>query len=299
MAVGWLGLLAILLIGLTAISFGSILAKLAQEAPPLTVAFFRMLWASLILLPFFLARNPSSSTETSRGNPAGTHAVWWLIAGLMLALHFAFWIASLYYSSVAVSVLLVSTSPVAAAILSRVFLGERISRAGIAGIVVAFGGSMVLFWEDLANPESWKGPLLALSGAAAFGLYLVAGKKIRRTASLIEYVYPTYVLAAILLGAAAFLSGSPFRGFAVRTWAFLFLLGLVPQSIGHTSYNWALRFLPATVVSTLVLAEPITASLLAYWLLGETVGPLVFLGGALVACGILLVTLRGVVESPR
>ena len=125
-------------------------------------------------------------------------------------------------------------------------------------------------------------------------VYLLTGSRFRRDTSLVDYDYPTYLLAALLLGGIVLFSGTPLSGFSPKTYLFLGLLGLIPQCIGHTSYNWALRFLSATMISTIILGEPVLATLMAWWILGEQIGPMVFLGAGLVGTGIFTVSRWGI-----
>ena len=279
-------MIAVLATGLSAVSVGSILIRLSQEAPSLTIAAWRMISASLLLLPLYLRRR--------RSGPAGRWSRLHWISGAALALHFAFWISSLRFTTVAVSVLLVDAAPVVVAICSWLVFNERLTGRGLTGLVSTFVGSVLLLHNDLITLGDWRGATLALAGAAAFAIYLLIGRRLRQMGSLIEYIFPTYFIAACLLIVIALVSKSPLTGFSPMTWLFLFLLGLVPQCIGHTSYNWSLRFLPATMVATLTLGEPVLAGLLAWWLLGERPSAGMLPGGLLVATGILLVTLGGV-----
>lgn len=270
--------------GMLAVSMGAVLVRLSQEAPSLTIAAWRMVFATLILLPFYLRER--------RNGVAGGWTRMHVLSGIALGLHFAFWISSVRYTSIAVSVLLVDTSPVVVAVLSRVFFGERLSRNGLIGLVLTIVGSFLLFRNDLETVGDWRGPALALAGAGAVAVYLMVGRRLRQDCpGLLAYVFPTYLTAAVLLLVLAPVLGSGLTGFSGGTWVFLLLLGLVPQSIGHTSYNWSLRYLPATLVATLTLAEPILASLLAWQLLGETPSKGMIPGGLMVGLGILMVTL--------
>ena len=282
---GRLKVTIILLLGLLAISFGSILIRFSQEAPPLVIAFYRMFWSLVILSPFCLKGRDRISLfhfEPRR-----------ILAGTALALHFAFWISSLSYTSVAVSVLLVNTSPVLVAILSYLVFSERLSWYGIFGIILTICGSMLLVWEDSLRMGDPTGAILALLGALMLGVYLVAGKKIRQTESLLQYVVPVYFIAAMILGALALIQGHSFTGYSGKTHLFMILLGLVPQVMGHTSYNWAIRYTTATLIAVIVVAEPFLATIWAWQLLGESVTPSIMGGGILVASGIILVSSKG------
>ncbi len=273
--------------GVFAVSFGSVLVKEAQEAPSLTIAFYRMASAGLILFPFYLANRGAEPGRSGRDRG------WLFLAAVSLTFHFAFWISSLRYTSVAVSVLLVNTSPVLVASISHFLVGERLTGRGRLGIGLALFGASLLLLGDLGGGGDWRGSVLALGGAVALAFYLIAGARVRRTSGLWNYVYPTYLAAAVGLGLVALLSSARLSGFTDRTWLFLFLLGLIPQSIGHTCYNWSLKHLPATVVSTLVLGEPALAPVLAWVFLDETIGPVELGGGTLVMVGILLVSRGG------
>lgn len=285
-----LSLYLILTIGLLSSGFGSILVKLSGEAPSLVIAFFRMFSASLILLPFFIFRNP---TKRKR-NPT-----WLLVSGIALALHFAFWVSSLHHTSVAVSTLLVNTSPVLVSLFSYFAFCERLTFTGISGVFLAFLGSGLLFWNDLCSLGDWRGATLALAGASMLGIYLITGRILRQEMSLIEYIYPTYVLATTALAGVVWTQGLSLFGFSAKTYLFLLLLGLVPQCVGHTAQNWALKYLSATFISTLVLSEPIIATVLAYWILSETIGTLTLVGGVTVGAGIFLVARWGITSGQQ
>jgi len=280
-----LKLAIVLSIGLLCVSSGSILIRLSQEAPSLAIAFFRMFGASLLLSPIYWINRPSKPVSSWP---------WQLLTGAALALHFAFWIASLRYTSVAVSVLLVNTSPAVVATFSFLFLGERLSLRGLLGLCCSFLGGAILVWGDLNHLGDWRGSLLAMLGALMLAVYLLVGRKLRQNTSLIGYVFPTYLLAAIVLGLIVASGRIPVFGFSWQTYFFLALLGLIPQCIGHTCYNWALRYLSATLVSIIILGEPVLATLMAWWILGEKIGPVILMGASLVGIGILTVSRWGV-----
>jgi drug/metabolite transporter (DMT)-like permease len=194
-------------------------------------------------------------------------------------------------------VLLVNTSPAVVATFSYLFLGERLTCRGLLGLSCSFLGGAVLVWNDLHRLGDWRGSVLALLGAVMLAVYLLVGRKLRQNTSLVGYIYPTYVLAAFALAIIVVCSKTPVFGFSWETYFFLLLLGLVPQCIGHTCYNWALRYLSATLVSIIILGEPVLATVMAWGILGETIGAVVVLGAGLVGVGILMVSRWGIRPS--
>ncbi len=271
----------LLLIGIIAVSTASIFIKLC-DAPVLIIATYRMVLAPLVLMPF------ACYQRIWRGwgrNELG----WSLLSGLFLSLHFAFWIASLKYTSVASSVVLVTTHPVFVGIGAWLFLKERIRLNLIFGIGLSVLGSGLISYGDrsLSN-EALMGDGLALLGAIAASGYLLVGRKMRKDRDLISYIFPVYSTAGLILILLALIFQKPFFGYSSSTYFFLLLLALVPQLIGHTTFNWALKYLPATVVAISVLGEPIGSTLLAYFILAEGLTIWKVIGGISIFSGILI-----------
>ena len=233
-----------------------------------------------------------------------------LLSGAFLSLHFAAWITSLEFTSVASSVVLVQTAPILVALLSPFFLQEKLRRSTWLGIGIAFAGSLLVSISDLCHVQSLhllcppaatllagtalKGDLLAIAGAASVTGYILIGRKIRDQVPLLPYLFLTYGTAAILLVAMAFVAGQDFTGYTPMTYLWLVLLALFPQLIAHSSVNWALRYLPAAIVSVFLLGEPVGSTLLAVFILDEIPPPLRLFGGVLILAGILVT-----VVSPR
>ncbi len=282
-----LQLVVFLSAGITAVSFGAILIRLAA-APALTVATYRVFWATCLLGPFVLA---SRTSELRAMGKKGWLAV--VLSGFALALHFGLWIASLDYTSVASSVLLVDTTPFFIGLASQWILRRPCGREFWMGLSVSFLGCLVVFRVDLSQSAgSLLGNALALGGAVAAAVYLLIGAEARQKLSLLAYVWPVYGTAAVALALAGFGSGVRMDGFSSRTHLFMFLVGLVPQCIGHTTYNWSLRWLPPGLVGLIGLAEPVGASFLAYVILGEKMTFVKFLGGVVILAGIYLASTR-------
>ena len=208
---------------------------------------------------------------------------------MFLALHFAFWIASLRYTSVTSSVVLVTTTPLMVAMLPSRWTGDSISRRTVLGILIALLGiTLIAFGDAGAGPGTLWGDGLALLGAAAMAGNWVVGRRLMRQLPLPAYISVIYPVAALVLLAAAAVSGGPFTGFAPATYAALVMLALLPQVIGHSTLNWALSRLGAVAVSTAVMGEPVGATLLVLLFLGEAPGWSQVGGGAVVLAGVYL-----------
>jgi drug/metabolite transporter (DMT)-like permease len=279
----------VLVLGVLSVSTASTLIRLAQaDLDPLAVAAWRLTLASVILAPFALTTRREELRSLTRRELAFV-----LAAGSLLAAHFAAWITSLVYTSVAASVVLVTTSPLFVALIAHFVLGERLTPRLLLGMAVAIAGSVVIGVGDLQEGGGQLGgDLLALLGAVAVAGYLLIGRRLRARLSLLGYVFPVYATSAVLLMGVALLSGSRLTGYTLDTWVQLLLLALVPQILGHSSLNWALKHLSATYVSLSVLAEPIGSTLLAWWILRERPTWSAVVGGMVILVGLFLATRR-------
>ena len=282
-----------------AVSTASIFIRFAQrEAPSLVIAALRLTFASLILAPIALTRYRDELRKLTRGD-----LLLGLLSGVFLAVHFATWISSLEYTSIASSVVLVSTGPLWVALLSPIFLKEPLTKPVLIGMLFALIGGTVIGLSDscqidngLACPpfsefvqgKAFLGNFLALVGAWAVAGYLIIGRRLRGGMSLIPYIFVVYGIAAIVLLGIMFTAGQSPIGFSSMTYIWILLLALVPQLIGHSTYNWALRYLPAALVSITTLGEPIGSAVLAYFILSESPTVLTIFGGILILAGIYI-----------
>ena len=221
------GRLVLLSIGVVAISTAAPLIKLIPEVPSVLVAASRLGFASLILLPLGWRHRHA----VGRHQPALV-----LAAGLCLALHFVSWIASLRYTSVASSVILVTLTPLLLVPAGYLMWGERPTRRLGLGIGLAIGGSVCIAWNDfqLSPPQALYGDLLALGGAVMMAAYLVCGRLVRPSVPLPLYAGLVYACAAVCLWAVCLLSPVSILGYTGSAYLILLLLGLGPQLIGHT-----------------------------------------------------------------
>lgn len=270
----------VLFVAVVAVSNGSIFVRLAHAAP-LAISAWRITLASLVVVPLALVYSRSRRVSFHAERAAA-------IAGVLLALHFATWIASLSYTTVAQSVVLLTTAPVWVAVLGRAFGLVRVSGAVWAAIALCVAGSALIAGGDVLAGGSWRGNVLALTAAFAWATYLLFAQTAQREIDFLGFVGRSYGTAAIVLWIAVLATGTQATGFDGQTWLAFAGLAVVSQLVGHGGANWSLRHLPPSFVSLALLGEPILASLLAWWLLGENVGPLLWVGGALIFAGILL-----------
>ncbi len=268
-------------LGIVAVSFGAIFARLANEASPFAISAWRLTIAALVLVPIAAFRKERSFDRRT--------ALWSVVSGVALAAHFVLWISSLEHTTVASSVLFVSTHPVFVGLGSVLFLRERPSRILAGGIALAVvGGALIGFGDLRFGGSALRGDLLALGGGVMAAVYFLIGRRVRRTVSLFEYVAVSYGTAAALVLLLCLATRTPVVGYAPTTYAYLVLLAVVPQLIGHSTINWALRRLSASRVSVFVLGEPVCSALLAIGVFGEVPGGLNLLGAAIILVGIYL-----------
>jgi drug/metabolite transporter (DMT)-like permease len=215
-----------------------------------------------------------------------------MMSGVFLALHFACWIQSLKMTTIASSVTLVSTTPIFASLFSRLWLREAFDRWALAGAVCSMLGGFWVAGSDFSvSGEALLGDLLAIGGAVMAAGYLVTGRSARGSLDVTTYVFMAYGSAAATLLLFCLAAEVPLFGLSTRTYLILGLLALVPQLIGHTTFNWALRFLPPTIVAVVLMGEPIGASFLGYLIFGEAPSWSKAGGLAVLGLGIMLCTL--------
>ena len=286
---------AVLALAILGISFGGPLVRLSH-AHPLVIAVWRLGFSLAIIAVFLIA---TKGWRQWRVLLAKDWALA-LAAGVVLAVHFWSWNASVGLTTVAASVVLVDIQPVIVALLSALWLREPATRAQWSGIVVATLGAIVVVLPDFAKQNAAAGtnPLLgdalALVGAITAAIYFVAGRRLRAKLDLWPYVAIVYGACFVALVAFATIVRVPISPQPPRELAIFAGLAVGPMLLGHTGLNWALRYLPAYAVNVTILGEPVGATILAAMLPGirELPGIATVMGGLLVLAGIYVTTRR-------
>jgi drug/metabolite transporter (DMT)-like permease len=272
-------------VAVLAASTSAILIRVA-DAPEPVMAFYRVLFTTLLLLP--LARGAGAQlARVSRRDFLGA-----LLAGLALAAHFAAWFESVDLTTVAASVTLVGTQTVFVAAGAGLFLAERVSRRTLAGITIALLGAGLMSaagaFDGGGAPDPLLGNGLALVGAAMAAVYVLSGRSIRQRVPVVPYVLVVYAVAAVGLLGVVLAGGHPLSGYPPDEWLLFLGMAVGPGILGHTLINWALEHVESSVVSVSLVGEPVGSTLLAALLFAEVPGGLAIAGGAVVIAGIVV-----------
>lgn len=267
-------------LAIIAASFAAIFIRFSN-AHPLSIAFYRMLFSSIILL-IFVPRHIKEIKNLSKKD-------WSIVitTGLFLAIHFATWVTSLEFTTVASSVILVSSHPLVVAWIGGWYLDERTSRKAYIGILIALLGISLMAISDYQLSE-WAliGDLLALVGMLGMAGYILRGRKIRQEMSLIPYAFLVYFFSTIFLGLFSFGLSTGFTIYPMREYIIFLALAVVPTMFGHTVYNWALKYVKARLVSISLFGEPVGSTILAFFLLNEIPPMFSIVGGAITLIGV-------------
>jgi drug/metabolite transporter (DMT)-like permease len=273
----------VLIGGIIGVSTGAIFARLA-DAPALVTAAYRVGLAALILIPL---AGWKVGDELRRLSARDIKLA--MLSGLFLALHFATWISSLDYTAIANSVVLVNTIPLWVGLLTPLVTGDRLQKSTIISIILSVIGGGIIGFGDFATggPAFW-GDSLALVGALFAAIYLLLGRNLRRKLSLLSYVAICYGSAAVILWLVVLLLKLPITGYSTQTVAAFWAMALISQILGHTSYNWALKWFSTGFIAVALLGEPLGSTILAYLLFDEGLTGLKLVGGLFILSAIYL-----------
>ncbi|NRD76253.1 DMT family transporter [Bacillus sp. BRMEA1] len=278
---------AVLALGVLSVSASAIFVKLCS-APSGVIAFYRLFFTVIFMLPLFLKKHQIRELKLIKRKD-------WLfstVAGILLAFHFILWFESLNYTSVASSTVLVTLQPIFAFVGTFLFFKEKLTSMAIISGIVAVAGSIIISWGDFRiSGTALFGDFLALVACALVTGYLLFGQTARKRITLITYTFIVYFMSTITLYLYTIVSGESLLPERNSDWIYFILLAIFPNLLGHSLFNWSLKWLSASTISMAILFEPVGATILAYLLLHENVALTQIFGGIIVISGILLFVL--------
>lgn len=273
----------ILFIGVVSVSTSAIFVKLTSASSSV-IAFYRLFFSVIIMLPLFLYKYLPELRLVSKKD-----WLFSLISGAFLAFHFILWFESLDYTSVASSTVLVTLQPLFVFVASYIVFKERFSIKAIISSIIAILGSVMISWGDFyISGKALYGDILALVACALITFYLMFGQSVRKRLSLITYTFLVYLISSVLLFCYVLLAGDPLYPYESSDWLYFILLAVFPNLLGHSLFNWSLKWINASTISVAILFEPVGASIMAYYILNETLVWTQILGGLIVIGGIML-----------
>ncbi|WP_264741186.1 DMT family transporter [Cytobacillus firmus] len=272
-----------LAIGVISVSTSAILVKVSS-APSGVIAFYRLLFSVLFMLPVFLIKYVPELRLITRRD-----WIYSIIAGVFLAFHFILWFESLNYTSVASSTVLVTLQPLFAFAGTYFFFKEKFTWKAILSGFLAIAGSVIISWGDFQiSGTALFGDILAIIACALVTAYLMFGQTVRKRLSLVTYTFVVYSISTITLLFYVLIVEEPLLPYGTSDWVYFILLALVPTLLGHTLFNWSIKWLSTSTISMAILFEPVGAAVLAYYLLHESILWTQVLGGTIVIGGITL-----------
>lgn len=270
-------LFILLFIGILTISFSAILIRMS-ESNPLVIATYRMGISSLILFPFFILKKEKIENKEK---------FLFVLSGIFLAFHFYTWITSLRFTTIMSSTVLVTTNPIFVSIFSYLIFKKRLKLKTFLAIILSMLGIFLMSYSGQFS-MNFKGNSLALIGAIFASLYIVTNFALRKKYNLINIVFRVYFISFLILLFLSLILKENLISVPKREYLLLFLIALFPQVIGHSIFNFALKFLSPIFISLTILGEPIGATLLGILFFREFPKTLEFLGGALIIIAILI-----------
>ncbi|MGM9950392.1 MAG: DMT family transporter [Lysinibacillus sp.] len=270
-----------IIIGVASVSMSAIFVKLAN-AESAVIAFYRMFFSVLIMSPIFFLKYRSELKQLHKKDWAYS-----IIAGIFLAFHFILWFESLNYTSVASSTVLVTLQPLFAFVGTYIFFKEKVSLQSIVAGGVAIVGSFLIGWGDFRiSGSALYGDVLALVACALITGYLLFGQDVRKRLSLITYTMVVYSVSTVCLFFYVLIMGQSFGPYETSDWFWFIMLALVPNLLGHTLFNWALKWVSTNTISVAILFEPVGAAVLAYFIFAEKLVLSQIVGGLIIVAGI-------------
>lgn len=272
----------IIILGTISISMSAIFGRMST-APSVVLVFYRMLFAVLLLLPIVLTKCKNELKDLRRSDVLGCAC-----SGMFLGMHFTLYFQSLKFTSIAAAVVLVNMEVFFVALVMMVVWREKIPFKGLAGIIIAFLGTVIIAVGDMGGGTNVVlGDVFAFAGSLCVAIYTMIGKKCRQRLSTSVYTCFVYGFAALTVAVAAIVTGTSFVGHEPMNLAYAFGMTIFCTFLGHSVYSWGLKYLSASYITTIKLLEPLFAAMLGFVFFGEVPGMLVIVGGIVIVAGIL------------
>ncbi len=283
-------------VSVISVSFAAIFI-VSCNAPGLSIAFYRLFFTTLLILPFVIF---NKKTRIELLNLPRSKIYIMIGIGIILALHFALWISSLKLTSVASSVILVTAHPLLVGPVSHFFLKEKLTFLNSTGIIISVSGVIILVYGNYGfatGIDTLEGNILAILGGVAAGLYILGGRKLRKTVSIGSYAFVVYAVGTFVLFTICLLFNTTLIDISIRDFGIIFLMAIVAGIFGHTFYNWSLQHIRASIASVVLLGEPIGSSVLAFLLpwIQQTPSSFTLIGGIVILSGIYLTARKNIV----
>ncbi len=281
-----------LFVGIICVSLASIIIKLITDVPSSVVATYRLIISSIMLVSYYLFKNKKLPKLSSKD--------WFMafLGGIFLSAHFIFWISSIKYTSIPSSVTLVATSPIFVGLFSYFVLNEKHDILMIAGIVLSVAGSIILTSSDGGllfdnlNKTALLGDILAILGAVSVSGYFLVGSYLRRNIDILSYITLVYSFAGVISFLFTIFTSQAMFGYSKLSYFYMVLLAVVPQLLGHTSFNWALKYAKTSAVAVATLGEPVGATILAYIIFKESVNLMQGIGILIILISIFIASVK-------
>jgi drug/metabolite transporter (DMT)-like permease len=278
-----------LLVSVISVSFAAIFIVLC-DAPALSIAFYRLLFTTLIIFPFILLKK---NIRKELIDLPLKNLLLMIVIGIILALHFSFWITSLKLTSVASSVILVTAHPFLVGPISHFLLKEKLSKINTIGISLSVIGVIILIYGNYGfttGLDTLEGNLLAILGGIAAGFYILGGRIIRKNVSIGSYGFVVYSTGTIILFIICLFFSVPLINISGKDYVIILIMAIVAGIFGHTIYNWSLKHIRASIASVALLGEPVGSSLLAFTIpwINQIPSYYTLIGGGIILFGIFL-----------
>ena len=271
----------LLIIGLVAISTSPVIAKMLPLVPATVIAFWRMAIASALLWVY--------SVFFSYKSVKSNNSILVYLAGASLAMHFIFWFGALKLTSIANTTVLGIVAPAFTLLIEKLFYGKKIGAFSSIALIIVFIGCVIVQGSDLGRfSGEGLGNIMAILSAVFLGIVFLIGSKARQEIGVLTYTKNLFSVSALVLLSCSLLLNNPVFNYSINNYFWLCMLGVVPTLIGHTIFSYSIKYVSPTIITSIPLGEPIIASILAFVLFKEGVSSFVFMGGLVIAVGLIL-----------